>query len=183
MSTLVALLRGINVGGNNLIPMADLRACFSELGAAHVATYIQSGNVVFDGGSRSLDAWTTTIEAALSDRFGYKARIVLRSHAELRTVVDDAPTGFGAEPDAYRYDVVFLKEPLAAAEALPQIPLKDGVDEAWAGDGVLYHARLNERATESKMSRIVAMPMYQLMTIRNWRTTTKLLEMCEARGG
>ena len=75
---LVALLRGINVGGNNIIPMADLRACMTDLGAEQVATYIQSGNVLFDGSGRTAAAWTSTIEQALSARFGYSASVVIR---------------------------------------------------------------------------------------------------------
>ena len=181
MSTLIALLRGINVGGKNKVPMADLRACIEALGASDVETYIQSGNVIFDGKRLSDSTWTTRIEAALSKRFGYSATVVVRSHAELKAVVDDAPKGFGTRPDEYRYDVIFLKAPLTAAEALAKVPLKDGVDEAWAGKHVLYHARLTARATSSRIGQIVGTPMYQQMTIRNWRTTTKLLEKCEAR--
>jgi uncharacterized protein (DUF1697 family) len=57
------------------------------------------------------------------------------------------------------------------------VPLKEGVDVAAAGNGVLYHRRLTSRATQSRLSRVVAMPMYQRMTIRNWNTTTKLASL------
>lgn len=177
----VALLRGINVGGNNPVPMAALRECFADLGASHVATYIQSGNVLFDGGKRGASWWTPRIETALTERFGYDATVVVRSHAELQGIVRDAPRGFGSEPDAFRYDVLFLKEPLRAAEALAQVPVREGVDTAHAGDGVLYHSRLVARATQSQLGRIVGTPLYRQMTIRNWRTTTKVLAMLDAR--
>lgn len=179
----LALLRGINVGGNNIIPMAALRACFADLGAADVATYIQSGNVLFDGGRRSGAAWSSRIEAGLSERFGYEASVVVRDHDELRAVVKGAPAGFGEEPDLYRYDVLFLKEPLTGTEALAQIPTRDGVDVATAGPGVVYHARLTARATQSQLGRIVGTPVYRQMTIRNWRTTTKVLAMLDERAG
>src|SRR5262245_54061235 len=114
MARYVALLRGINVGGKNIIKMAALAACFEEHGLRDVATFIQSGNVIFDGDGAAA-ALTTRIEAALSATFAYRASVVLRSHAQLRQVIDRAPDGFGGAPDAYRYDVMFLKAPLTAA--------------------------------------------------------------------
>src|SRR5262245_9026917 len=102
MTQYVALLRGINVGGNNLIKMTDLKDCFQSLGLGDVATYIQSGNVLFDAAAQSSAELATRIEAGLSERFGYQSRIVLRAHPELRAIVSDAPHGFGAEPEQYR---------------------------------------------------------------------------------
>jgi uncharacterized protein (DUF1697 family) len=180
-SQLLVLLRGINVGGNNLIPMADLRACMTELGARDVATYIQTGNVLFDGAGRTPAAWGERIEGALSKRFDYEASVVLRTHAELRAVVDGAPKGFGADPDRYRSDVVFLKAPMTAATAMEQMRVRAGVDTATAGDGVVYQSRLAERASQSYFSKFVGTPAYKQSTIRNWRTTTKLLAMLDAR--
>lgn len=180
-SQLVVLLRGINVGGNNIIPMAHLRECMTDLGARDVATYIQSGNVLFDGAGRSPTEWAERIEAALSTRFQYEASVVLRTHAELRAVVDGAPKDFGTDPDRYRTDVVFLKAPMTAATAMEQLRVRDGVDVAVAGDGVVYQSRLAERAAQSYFSKFVGTPAYKQSTIRNWRTTTRLLAMLDAR--
>ncbi len=177
----LALLRGINVGGNNVIPMAELRSCFAGLGAKDAATYIQSGNVIFAGGNRSPKAWTLRIEKALSGRFNYTASVVLRSHAELHRVVKGAPHGFGSKPEEFRYDVLFLKEPLSAEAALAQVTVRPGVDMAFAGAGVLYFSRHIAKATQSHLNKIVGKPIYQQMTIRNWRTTTTLLTMMDER--
>jgi uncharacterized protein (DUF1697 family) len=92
----------------------------------------------------------------------------------MRKVVDEAPTGFGSEPEEYRYDAIFLKSPLTAKTAIKQVEMKDGVDHCWAGTGVLYFSRLISRITASRVNRIVGQPIYQQMTIRNWNTTTKL---------
>ena len=178
----VALLRGINVGGNNLIKMPDLRRCFEELGFGAVATHIQSGNVLFEAAQRRPAGLAARIEAGLSERFGYQARIVLRSHSQLRAVVAGAPPGFGEQPDQYRYDVVFLRGPLTTAEAMEALRTREGVDEAFAGDGVCYFSRLASRAAQSYLSRVVALPVYQSMTIRNWNTTVKLRALLDARG-
>ena len=167
MSQYVALLRGINVGGKNLIKMADLAACFQELGFERVRTYIQSGNVLFHANESDRSGLAGQIEAALSQSFDYQATVVLRSQEELRTIVDTAPEGF-------------LKEPLNAAEALKDLREKEGVDRAFAGQGVLYFERLISRASSSRLTRITALPLYPFITIRNWNTTTRLLQMMEA---
>jgi uncharacterized protein (DUF1697 family) len=179
--TYLALLRGINVGGKNIIPMADLRACVAALGARDVATYIQSGNVIFDGDDRPAAAWTDAIEAALSARFDYHARIVLRDHDAMRAAVHGAPPGFDDDLDSYRCDVMFLRGPTTTTEVVAQVRTRDGVDRVFAGDGVVYFERLAARASQSRLSSVMSLPVYAEMTIRNWRTTTTLLAMLDDR--
>jgi uncharacterized protein (DUF1697 family) len=180
MKQYVTLLRGINVGGNNLIKMTELKACFEAQGFDHITTYIQSGNVLFSADESDQAKLTAEVEDVLSKTFNYKSRVVVRSHVEMRDIVRHAPKGFGEDPASYRYDVIFLKEPLTASEAMKSVATKEGVDQASAGNGVLYFSRLFARATQSYVSRLVSMPVYQNMTIRNWNTTTKLLQMMEA---
>lgn len=176
MGRYVALLRGINVGGKNIIKMSALSTCFTEHGYEDVRTYIQSGNVLFTArGAHS--KLVTGLEAMLKKTFRYEAAVVLRSDAQLEQVVTRAPKGFGAKPDAYRYDVLFLMPSLDAKAALGSVPLKEGVDQAWAGDGALYFSRLIAKASASRLSKLSAMAIYQQMTIRNWNTTRALLDM------
>ena len=177
----VALLRGINVGGRNPVAMADLRKAFEADGYGEVSTYIQSGNVLFESDGRS-DSLEDEIEAMLERRFGVPLVVVVRSHRQLRTVVEKAPEGFGGAPDTYHSDVIFLKHPLSSRQAMTVVELRDGVDQAWPSPGVVYFARLSARRTQSRMNRIVGTPEYQRMTIRSWSTTTKLLGLLEARG-
>lgn len=179
---LVALLRGINVGGRNVVAMADLRAAFEAEGYPAVRTYIQTGNVLFesDAPRESLEA---ELEAMLESRLGVPLVVVMRSHRQLRNVVDKAPVGFGEQPDRYHCDVVFLKAPLTSRQAMGVVDLRDGVDQAWPGSGVVYFARLSERRSQSRMSRIVGTPEYQRMTIRSWATTTKRLDLLDQQAG
>jgi uncharacterized protein (DUF1697 family) len=178
----LALLRGINVGGGNIIKMTELKACFEASQFENVATYIQSGNVLFESAETDTAKLVSTLEMALSETFSpYKARVVLCSHAKLRKIVREAPEGFGSQPKNYRYDVIFLKEPLTASEAIKQVSTKPGVDEASAGAGVLYFSRLVAKITQTHLTRIVGTPVYQEMTIRNWNTTSKLLALMDAR--
>jgi uncharacterized protein (DUF1697 family) len=168
------------VGGKNLIRMSDLQTCFEEQGFDDVATYIQSGNVSFDAGRTSAAALTERVERMLSTTFGYEASVAIRSRSQMRAIVEDAPDGFGAEPDRFRYDVIFLMPPFTSHTAMPLVPTREGVDRAWPGNGVLYFSRLTSRATQSRLSKVVSLPIYQRMTIRNWNTTVKLRELVDA---
>ena len=172
----MALLRGINVGGKNIVAMEDLRAAFEAEGFAAVSTYIASGNVLFESDEPPSEE---QLEDMLERRLGTPLVVVLRSHRQLRNVVRKAPDGFGDEPDRYHSDVVFLRAPLTSTQAMEVVELRDGVDRAWPGTGVIYFARLSERRTQSRMSKIVGTPQYQRMTIRSWSTTTKLLDLLD----
>ena len=182
MGQYVALLRGINVGGKNLIRMADLKASFEDQGFQNVATYIASGNVLFDSGERSATKLTQAIEKTLTKRFGYEAAVVVRSHAQLRNIVEKAPKGFGSQPSRYRSDVLFLKPPLSAGAIIDTIATKEGVDQVHAGPGALYFSRLTSKATSSRLGQIVYLPVYKKLTIRSWGTTVKLRELMDGRG-
>ncbi len=177
--TYLALLRGINVGGKNIIKMADLRECFETEGFRDVVTYIQSGNVVFRSPSTGLRTLTKKIEGMLAAAFDYEASVVMRARMQMRAVVSDAPAGFGEQPETYRYDVIFLKAPLTVSTAMEGVPTRPGVDESWAGSGVLYFSRRIDQASRSYLSRLASMSLYQRVTVRNWNTTTRLLELME----
>jgi uncharacterized protein (DUF1697 family) len=158
--------------------MADLRAAVEAVGHADVTTYIQSGNVLFTSTEPRAQV-EAGLERALERRFGFPLVVVVRSHAQLRAVVAQAPKGFGQQPDVYHSDVLFLRAPLTPAQAMKVVKLRDEVDQVWTGRGVLYFARLSARRTQSRMSSIVGTPEYARMTIRSWQTTTKLLALLD----
>jgi uncharacterized protein (DUF1697 family) len=179
MARYVALLRGINVGGKNQIRMADLKACFEDQGLQNVATYIASGNVLFNSPERSSTKLTQLIEKALTKTFGYQAVVVVRSQAQFRTIVEKAPKGYGSQPSRYLSDVLFLKPPLSSGATIKSVPVKEGVDEVHAGPGVLYFSRLASKASSSRLSRFASMPIYKSITARSWSTTVKLRELMD----
>lgn len=174
----VALLQGINVGGRNKVAMEDLREAFQAGGHSSVSTYIQSGNVIFSS-EQPAGSLEGAVESLLEQRFGVQLVVVVRSHLQLRSVAQGAPDGFGAHPDRYHSDVVFLKAPLTSRQAMKVVELREGVDRAWPGSGVLYFERVSDRRTQSRMGRIIGTPEYQRMTIRNWNTTMKLLALLD----
>lgn len=179
MNRYLVLLRGINVGGKNIIKMADLKASFEAMGFSNVQTYIQSGNVLIESAEKDKEALTARIEKDLSKQFNFHARVVVVSQKELSAIIKSAPRGFGQDDGNFRYDVIFLKEPLTPKEAMKSVSVREGVDTAHAGKQALYFSRLISRASQSHLTKIIGLPVYQNMTIRNWNTTTKLLALLE----
>jgi uncharacterized protein (DUF1697 family) len=178
MNTYVILLRGINVGGKNKVPMAALRGCLEDLGFSDVATYIASGNVVLrsEKGAKAIQA---QVEKVLPERFDLDdelVRALVLTLDQLQAVVENKPPGFGEQPDEHHSDAIFLMG-IDAAEAMTVFVPREGVDEVWPGDGVVYSQRLSALRTKSRLNRIMTSPLYKSMTIRNWTTTTKLLDM------
>lgn len=168
----LALIRGINVGGKNLIRMADLRAAFEELGFDEVRTYIQTGNVFFLAPRQRRAELTQRLESELSRRFETELKIVVLSASRLRAVIESAPEGFGGEE--YKCDAIFLRPPLSVRQALAAVETREGIDEVWAGPEILYFSRLASRASGSRLSNFAVSPEYKEVTIRSWGTVRKL---------
>lgn len=176
----VILLRGVNVGGKNKLPMADLRKCLEGLGFSDVSTYIASGNVTLKS-DKSPDEIRNKIEAALVKNFKLDSeliKVLVLTHQQLRAVIDSKPKGFGEHPEKYHSDAIFLID-LEVGEAMSAFNPREGVDKVWPGCGVIYSQRLSAERTKSRLSKIMASPLYKSMTIRNWNTTTRLLAMLE----
>jgi uncharacterized protein (DUF1697 family) len=177
----LALLRGINVGGKNKVPMAELKACFEELGCENVRTYIASGNVMFES-NKSPAELTEEIQEALPKRFKLDSeliKILVLSRDQLQKVIDQAPTGFGTEPSKYHSDAIFLMG-IPSDEAIKIFNPREGVDKVWQGDLAIYSQRLSAQRTRSRLSGIMSSPLYKQMTIRSWDTTAKLFELMNA---
>jgi uncharacterized protein (DUF1697 family) len=180
MATYVVLLRGINVGGKNIIPMAALKERLEDLGFSNVSTYIASGNVILET-DKPGDEIRAQIEEALTERFktdDERIKALVLTRDQLQAVVDGKPEGFGEQPDKYHSDAIFLMD-MDSAQAMSVFRPREGVDQVWPGDGVIYSQRLSAQRTKSRLSKIMGTPEYKSMTIRNWSTTTKLLDMAQ----
>lgn len=171
-------MRGINVGGKNKIPMTELRLFLEEQGFANVRTYIQSGNIILRS---DLDAKTLSqrIETMLVSKFKLDSPIVkvlALTHAQLQAIVDNKPKNFGEQPEQYHSDVIFMID-VDVTQAISVFNPREGVDEIWPGNGVIYSQRLSSQRTKSRLSKIVGTTAYRSMTIRSWNTTTMLLKI------
>ena len=182
MPTYVILIRGINVGGKNKVPMTGLKTCLEALGCSNVSTYIASGNVILES-DQPPDALQAQIERTLPTTFKLDSELVsvlVLTRKQLQAVIEHKPKGFGEQPETYHSDAIFLIG-IDAAEAMAVFNPRPGVDNVWPGDGVIYSQRLSAQRTKSRLNKIIGTPVYQSMTIRNWNTTTKLLKLLEER--
>ena len=183
MKSYVILMRGINVGGKNKIPMAELKLFLEEQGFEDVVTYIQSGNVVLRS---DLDAKTLSakIENGLPKKFKLDSsviRILALDRKTFKNVVAQAPKVFGKDDSKYRYYVLFLMG-IRTSEAIKEIDVRPGIDKAWLGDAAIYYrlpSLTSPNATKSYLNKVTQKPIYAAITMRNWNTTTKLLEILE----
>ena len=181
MSTLeptrrLALLRGINVGGRNKVPMAELRALASGLGYADVATYIASGNLLFSAVGSDADA-SAALSGAIVDRFGFAVDVVVVSAEAMRRAASDHPF---ADGDPKRVHVGFCS-----------VPVSDGVLAALRGlaaaservdaDGDLLWLDFADGVHASKLAaRLTTALKPGFTTARNLATVRKLAAMVDA---
>jgi len=180
MAPFVALLRGINVGGKNLIDMPALAECFRGAGYGDVRTYLRSGNVLFTMRPENRVELEGVLERMLRQRFDIPVPTIVRSREEFAATIASAPADHGSEER--RSEVFFLKHPLTADEVLAQMPeLREGVDSVAAGPGALYFSRAAALASRTRITRLMSMPVFQQMTVRSWRTTTRLLALLDER--
>jgi uncharacterized protein (DUF1697 family) len=165
MPRVVALLRGVNVGGNRKLPMADLRATLAAAGYGDVRTHLQSGNVILDSSKRP-----ATLERELEELLG--VQVLVRTHDELVDVVARDPFGETAT-NGSRYFVTFLSGPLT------EVPgLESGDSELFVVSGREVYAWLPEGVHNSKRAQLLTERRLGVVTTtRNWNTVTKLVEL------
>ncbi|GHV91443.1 hypothetical protein AGMMS50268_19460 [Spirochaetia bacterium] len=173
----VALLRGINVGGNNIIKMDGLRKIFEKIGFSDVKTYIQTGNVIFNDTEKNKSKLTEKIEEKLFKETKSKINIVILTVFEINEIILKKPENFGENDEEYKYDVIFLIEPLKTKDAIKEFNPREDVDKIYAGKNVLYHSILKKERTKSHITKIIEAEIYSKISIRNWNTTKKLYEI------
>jgi uncharacterized protein (DUF1697 family) len=170
MARQIALLRGINVGGNKRVEMARLRALMEELGYTGVRTYVNSGNVVFSGPRRPEEQ----LETAIAKTFGFEVPVVIRSRDELAEVVEANPLRDVAT-DPARHLVVFC-----AAEASTDLDPADFAPETFAARGRELYLWAPGGIHTSPLAKLLAnKSVGPKSTARNWRTVEKLLALAD----
>jgi len=170
MTVFIALLRAVNVGGTGKLPMADLRAMAEKLGFEQVATYIQSGNLVFSSDLPEEEVHVRLTEA-LSGYFGKAASVILRTSSDFEELIENIPF-----PDALPNQllVTFLQEE-AAADTLDGLVAPDGEEALVLGREIFIHFPKGMGASKLKL------PAWKIGTARNLNTVRKLLEMARER--
>ena len=173
MTTYVALLRGINVGGSHLIPMADLRAVLDGMGFAGVRTLLQSGNVVFQARAAAPAGLETRLEKAIGARFGFTPDLHVRTGDEWRDVIAGNPFPGEARADPGHLLVTFFRAPLDAAKVTALQEAIRGPERVHSRGRHLYMTFPDGIGT-SKAPMLVDKTLGARGTARNWNTVTKL---------
>ncbi|MDX3798633.1 DUF1697 domain-containing protein [Streptomyces sp. AK04-3B] len=177
-TTYAALLRGINVGGNRKLPMAELRALLEELGHGDVRTYLQSGQAVFSSTRGDEESLAAGLTAAIEKHFGFAVDVLVRDHAYLRAVADACPFP-AADLEAKQLHATYFSGPVdeerfAGIDRAALLP-----EEFRLGDRALYlytpvglgRSRLAEQLARPRVNKGL------IATTRNWNTVLKLVEM------
>jgi uncharacterized protein (DUF1697 family) len=176
MTIYFALLRGINVGGHNMIKMAELKRMFEELGYERVQTYINSGNVIFES-SENVNTLEGQIEREISKVFGFNIAVVLRTADELSSIIDKSPFGELVLTEGQSIHLTLLKE-APTQEQIDKLPVVDQGDDEYYINGkeiyVLYRNSILNSKLPKKFQNLLP------ATARNWKTIMKLDAMARA---
>ncbi|MEA4935896.1 hypothetical protein SDC9_176893 [bioreactor metagenome] len=171
----VALLRGINVGGNNKIEMKKLKVTFERFGCSNVTTYINSGNIIFEDHHRSHSTLTCEIEAGIKEDFGLTIKVLLRDFDNIRNVCTHLPENW-VKNEIMRTDVIFLCEDIDDPGIVDELRIKP-VDQVKYVSGAVLWNILDKDYTRSAMSNLIGTKIYKAMTIRNVNTVRKIYEL------
>ena len=177
MGRFVGLLRGINVGGRNVIPMRELNSCVQQAGFSNVSTYIQSGNVLFETRATSITRITKKLETALADRFDYLARVVVLSKNEYLEAVEKAHKTWGQQ-EGWKHNAMFLTGDLDPATVLSELPkVNSKIERVSIAQRVIFWSANIDKIQSSTMMKLAKSKMYQQLTVRNHKTTFKLVDL------
>jgi uncharacterized protein (DUF1697 family) len=172
----VALLRGINVGGNRTVSMKKLGTVFEAAGMTDVRTYINSGNVVFSSRLRSPNRIAPPLEKAIAGEFGFAVDVLVLGEPKLRSVVEAIPAKW-TNDQAMRCDVLFLWDDVDRRSILDELPVREGIDTVLYTPGAVIWQLARKDINRSRMAKLVGTPLYKRMTIRNCNTARKLLAL------
>ena len=174
----VALLRGVNVGGNNIISMRELKRSFEAVGFEQVTTYINSGNVIFSTKETDPRKLEKKIEQMLSKDFQLDSKVVIRSLAEMEQLVESLPKNWTGDRD-WRYNVIFLRHTIDSEKILEELTTKGDHEQICYRQGaVLWSAQASE-INRTNLQKLSSRKIFRDMTVRNLNTTKKLCELMQ----
>lgn len=174
----LALLRGINVGGNNKVPMSHLRKCFERLGFKDVQTYINSGNVIFDTPIRNKKELVDLCENALQAEFNFAIPCCVISAQELQQALQHAPQWWGNSTDE-KHNALFTIAPVTAKQVTQEMgEINSKYEKIATYEPVIFWTAGIATFSRTNYSKIVGSRLYKSITIRNANTTRKLHELC-----
>jgi len=175
MKTYLALFRGINVGGNNMLPMKELKVVLEKNGCEEVQTYIQSGNVILNSAASDTLQLAKRLSAAISKSHGFEPRVLLLTRAELERAAAGNPFPVAAENPKSVH--LFFLDGTPKKPDLKSLESLKTKTEAFALKGKVFYVYTPDGIGTSKMAGRVEQLLGVKATARNWRTVTTLLGM------
>ena len=171
----IALLRGINVGGNNKVSMKELKDALSESGLSDVRTYINSGNVLFTAPDQAIDRLTKKVEKTIEDRFGFPVSCIVLTSDQYKQNVEGAPKNWGKPDKNLRSDALFVmksKTPQEIADAVGKV----NNDFEWLdiGESVVFWTIDRRKYGQARMPKIIGSEAYRALSMLSSTTTRKL---------
>ncbi|MDO8296043.1 MAG: DUF1697 domain-containing protein [Caulobacter sp.] len=180
MTMRIALLRGVNVGGNRKVPMAELKAMVEALGFTDVKTLLQSGNVVFEAGDRTDEALEALLEREAEARLGLATRFIVRGPKAWRAMIDANPMPDEAEREPSRFLVNVAREKVSADQLAAIRAVATPGEKVEAGDRCVY-VFFGDGIADSKAALVFGKRSLGLTaTGRNWNTVRKIAELIGA---
>jgi len=176
LKVFVALLRGVNVGGNNMISMSSLKKSFEALGFPHVTTYINSGNIIFTTKEKDARKLEKRIEQMLSKEYELGSRVVVRSLPEMEQLVKNLPRSWSAD-SRWRYNVIFLRHSIDSEAILADLPANSDIEEIVYRPGALLWSAQATEMNRTNLAKLSSRKVFQDMTVRNLNTTNKLYDL------
>jgi len=181
METHLALLRGINVSGQKLIKMEDLRKLLADEGFDNVQTYIQSGNIIFDSSEKVKAKVADKIKKLISAHYGFDVSILMLNHADLAKAIENNPFIKEKDINLKQVYVTFLSDKPSPENIEKFAATNIGNDIAILSDDVMYLKYFDSAANTRLSNVLIENKLKVTATTRNWNTTLKLMDMLEAR--
>ncbi len=179
MKKYIALLRGINVGGKNKVPMPDLRALFEKNGLSNTSTYINSGNIFFSSDEANKTKLKEKCETLIKKKFGFDVPVIVIPVEELQDALDHAPKWWGDDEKA-RHNAIFVIPPVTGEEAYRQIgEIKPEYEQAAYYENVIFWSAPIKTFSRTRYAKIVGTALYKNVTIRNANTAKKLAKLAK----
>lgn len=173
----IALLRGVNVGGNNKVSMNDLKKCFVKAGFQNVSTYINSGNVIFEHEETDIESLIERCSRILVKEFGFPISLSVISAPALQEALEHAPGWWGENPEA-KHNTIFVIPPATSDEIIAEVgAAKPEYEKVAAYQNVIFWSAPVQTFSRTRWSKIVGSKAYQYVTIRNANTARKLLKL------
>lgn len=173
-TTYIALLRGVNVGGKNMIKMGDLQTAVSAGGFTNARTYIQSGNIIFESNSNNKHLIAEKLRKLITATFGISVDIALYTSAEWQEIIKNAPAWWGKDT-TWKHNLIALIEPYAIENVVAAVGrLKPDIEKMSPGKGVIYQSLSLKMFGRTTGGKLASNPIYKRMTLRNFNTAQKL---------